>query len=40
MQSYPAGLNHSKRKIMRAESWTRPKPIIIQEAASNGSGKI
>lgn len=35
--SYPAGLSHSKMKIMRADSWTAAKPVMSQDAASNGS---
>ena len=37
--SYPAGLNHSKRKIEKADIWTAATPTNIQEAASKGSEK-
>lgn len=37
--SYPAGLNHSNRKIENAEICTAAKPTSIQEAASKGSEK-
>ena len=34
---YPAGLIHSKRKIIRAESWTATKAVMSQDAMLNGS---
>ena len=34
---YPAGLSHSKRKIMRADSCTATKAVINQLATLNGS---
>ena len=34
---YPAGLIHSKRNIIRAESWTATKAVMSQEAMLNGS---
>ena len=37
--SYPAGLSHSKRKILKAEICTAARPTRSQEAASKGSEK-
>ena len=34
---YPAGLSHSKRNIIRAESWTATKAVMSQDAMLNGS---
>ena len=36
---YPAGLIHSKRNIIRAESWTATKAVMSQDAILNGSKK-
>ena len=36
---YPAGLSHSKRNIIRADSWTATKAVMSQDAMLNGSKK-
>ena len=36
---YPAGLSHSNRNIIRADSWTATKAVINQLAMLNGSRK-
>ena len=35
--SYPAGLSHSKRKMVNADTWTATTSTRIHDAASNGS---
>ncbi len=37
--SYPAGLSHSNKKMVSADSCTAAKTMISQEAASKGSAK-
>ena len=36
---YPAGLNHSKKNIVKAETWTATITTNNQDAASKGSEK-
>ena len=36
---YPAGLSHSNRNIIRADSWTATKAVMSQLAMLKGSRK-